>query len=91
MNGINVEFAKYYDTWHRHIIPLADFLIPIDEAIDRFGLLHYSGDENPLEVQKVFQTLREEYAQKKASLKYEIRQMALNTKSMALQEELDGL
>lgn len=48
---IDTGWTAYYDTWHRHITPLSDFLVPIDEAINKFGLLHYSGDENPLELQ----------------------------------------
>lgn len=50
-DGIDGSWAAYYDTWHRHITPLSDFLLPIDEAIEKFGLLHYSGDENPIELQ----------------------------------------
>ena len=48
LGGITNEWiSTVYDIWYRHLIPLDDFMMTPKEAVSKFGLLHFSGDEDP--------------------------------------------
>ena len=76
IDGITTTWARYYDIWHRHLIPLSDFMITPEEAIVKFGLLHYSGDEDPKQLEIYYR--EREIAQVEARRELEKRVNLLN-------------
>ena len=41
------EWLRNYKTWHRHLISIESFQIPLDVAINTYGLPYYTPAENP--------------------------------------------
>jgi hypothetical protein len=45
---LNIEqWKRNYDSWHAHLVPIEDFMISIEEAIETKGLPYYSPAEDP--------------------------------------------
>jgi hypothetical protein len=41
------SYAKYYDDFHRHLIPLSDMFLTVDEILETKGLPWYTFSEDP--------------------------------------------
>ena len=72
-------WKRNYDIWHRHLVPLEDFMIPIEEAIETKGLPYYSPAEDPNNVSEesrpyvLIDNLDREELIRKAKDKYDMR------------------
>ena len=55
------NWTRYYDTWHRHLIPISSFLLSIDDAVKTYGLPYFSPSEDPVTVLKIRKEVIKEY------------------------------
>ncbi len=69
---LTLNWGNYYDNWHRHLIPLSSFLIPIQQAINLYGLPYFSPSENPVKVKELYDNAINFYNREKTKIENSI-------------------